>query len=283
MTTVGILHPGSMGTAVAAQARGNGSEVIWCPEGRSTATRGRASAAGFTVARDLSELVRRCDVIVSLCPPANAESVAVLVGAESFHGIYVEANAVSPATMAIIKASALGKAAQLVDGSVVGSPPSASKTARLYLSGPDEAVGTVAALFSGTAVDPRKLDGGIGKASALKLAYSSYQKVSRVLAAVAHGVARDWDVQDELLDIAQGRSTSYLAEPAYIPKVAARSWRWGPELREAASTISELGLPDDLVEAAASIMERWARAKDRPLEISEALDLLRAVDESSAP
>ncbi|MEU6774190.1 DUF1932 domain-containing protein [Streptomyces sp. NPDC046759] len=43
-------------------------------------------------------------------------------------------------------------------------------------------------------------------------------------------------MEAELLDIAQVRTTSYLAETGYFPKVAARTWRWGPEMREAALT-----------------------------------------------
>lgn len=265
-----------MGAAVAAQAKHRGAEVVWCPEGRSPATRERA--AGFSEVRDIAEMASRCDIIMALCPPADAESVAGLVGAEEFSGIYVDANAVSPATMASISAFAIRDPDRLVDGSVIGSPPSAAKTARLYLSGPDEAARAVAELFAGTAVAARPLSGGIGKASALKLSYSSYQKASRVLAAVTHALARDWGVQDELLDIAQGRSTSYLAEPEYIPKVAARAWRWGPEMREVASALGELSLPDELAEATAAVMERWAQTKDQSLEISEALDLLRADD-----
>ncbi|MFF4277436.1 DUF1932 domain-containing protein [Streptomyces kronopolitis] len=272
-----------MGAAVAAQAKQGGAEVLWCPEGRSTETRKRAIAAGFSEVSDIAEMARRCDVIMAICPPANAESVAGLVSAEGFRGIYVDANAVSPATMASIKAFAFRDADLLVDGSVVGSPPSTSKTTRLYLSGSGEAVAVVAGLFSGTAVDARILNGGIGKASALKLSYSSYQKASRVLAAVAHGLARDWGVQDELIDIAGGRSTSYLAEPTYIPKVAARAWRWAPEMREAAAAVGELGFPDELAEATAAVMERWAEAKDQSLGISEALELLRTDGPQTAP
>lgn len=279
MTALGILHPGSMGVAVAAQAQEGGAEVFWCPEGRSLDTRKRAIAAGFSQVRDLAAMARRCDVIMAICPLTNAESVAGLVSAEGFRGIYVDANAVSPATMATINAFAFPDTDRLVDGSIVGSPPSATKTARLYLSGPSEAAAVVAELFSGTAVDARTLSGGTGKASALKLSYSSYQKASRVLAAVAHGVARDWGVQDELLDIARGRATSYLAEPEYIPKVAARAWRWAPEMREAAAALSELGLPTELAEATAVVMERWADAKDQSLGLSDALDLLRADEE----
>lgn len=279
MTTLGILHPGSMGAAVAAQAKRTGTEVLWCPEGRSGASKDRALRYGLTAARDLSEMSQQCDVILSLCPPANAEEVAAAVAAESFSGVFVDGNATSPARMARISAIMLPTGAAVVDGSVIGSPPSESKTPRLYLSGPESALSTVALLFEGTAVEPRLLAGGIGKASALKMAYSSYQKASRVLAAVAYALANDHGLEDELLDIAKGRSTSYLTETAYIPKVAARAWRWGQDLREVANALNEASLPTELAEASASVMERWANSKDRPLELGEALALLHVVPE----
>ncbi|MFI2761495.1 DUF1932 domain-containing protein [Streptomyces echinatus] len=132
----------------------------------------------------------------------------------------------------------------------------------------------VAALFTGSAVQAHLLPGGIGRASALKLSYSSYQKASRLLAAVSYALARDYGVEDELLDVAQGRTTSYLSETAYIPKVAARSWRWGPEMREVAHALREAGLPADLADASAAVMSRWDCLKDSPSDIAQALDHL---------
>jgi 3-hydroxyisobutyrate dehydrogenase-like beta-hydroxyacid dehydrogenase len=274
MTTIGILHPGSMGAAVAAQARLSGAEVLWCPAGRSDATKERAQRYGLTGASDLGEIAERAEVILSICPPAYAENVAHEVAGHRFTGIYVDGNAISPARIARINVIMSGTRATVVDGSVIGSPPSASKSTRLYLSGPDGALALVASLFTGSAVHPHLLPGGLGRASALKLSYSSYQKASRVLAAVSYALAEDYGVGEELLDIAQGRTTSYLAETAYIPKVAARSWRWGPEMNEVAHALRDVGLPPDLAEASTAVMGRWEDCKDSPLTVPQALERL---------
>ncbi|MGM9383329.1 DUF1932 domain-containing protein [Streptomyces antibioticus] len=274
MTVVGILHPGSMGAAVAAQARQSCAQVLWCPAGRSLATRKRAERYGLTAATDLGELTERASVILSICPPAYAEDVAAEVSAHPFSGIYADCNAISPASMARVSTIVGRTGATVIDGSVIGSPPSATKSARLYLSGPAAALSPVTSLFAGTAVQARPLSGGIGRASALKLSYSSYQKASRVLAAVSYALASDYGVEEELLDIAQGRSTSYLAETAYIPKVAARSWRWGPEMGEVADALREVGLPADLAVASAAIMQRWDDHRDSSLSVLEALEHL---------
>ncbi|MFD4589159.1 NAD(P)-dependent oxidoreductase [Streptomyces rubiginosohelvolus] len=275
MTVLGVLHPGSMGAAVAAQARRSGAEVLWCTDGRSAESKRRAERYGLSGVAELSELADRADVILSLCPPAAAEDVARAVAACSYSGTYVDANAVSPTTMARINSTMEPFGATVVDGSVIGSPPSESKSPRLYLAGPGEALSRVAELFAGSAVQVRSLNGGVGQASALKLSYSSYQKASRVLAAVAYALAQDHGVEGELLDIAQGRSSSYLSETEYIPKVAARSWRWGPEMREAADALRDVGLPADLVEASAVVMSRWDGFTDSALGTDEAIERLR--------
>ncbi|KOT90375.1 phosphogluconate dehydrogenase [Streptomyces rimosus subsp. pseudoverticillatus] len=282
MTVVGVLHPGSMGAAVAAEARLGATEVLWCPTGRSSATKDRALRYGLTAATDLRELIDRADVIFAICPPANAEDVATQVSAHAFTGIYVDGNAISPATMARVAAIAARGGATVVDASIIGSPPSDSKFPRLYLSGPSDALASVASLFTGSAVRTHALSDGIGRASALKLSYSSYQKTSRVLAAVSYALARDYGVQEELLDIAQGRTNSYLAETDYIPKVAARSWRWGPEMEEVAATLRETGLPAELAEASATVMARWGELRDSPLSIPAALEHLHDAPEGQS-
>lgn len=43
--TIGLLHPGSMGSAVGAQLRHRGHTVLRCPDGRSTASHHRAEHA----------------------------------------------------------------------------------------------------------------------------------------------------------------------------------------------------------------------------------------------
>jgi hypothetical protein len=46
----------------------------------------------------------------------------------------------------------------------------------------------------------------------------------------------------------------------YLPSVAARAWRWAPELREVADTLSAQHLPPDLALATANVLQRWADA-----------------------
>ncbi|MFG2230821.1 DUF1932 domain-containing protein [Streptomyces sp. NPDC048723] len=272
-TTVGLLHPGSMGAAFGAQLRARGVTVLWCPDGRSDATRRRAEQAGLEPA-GFSGLLDRADVVLSLCPPAAAEELAAQVADHGFaERTYVEANAISPGRMRRI--AALLPSAETIDAAVVGSPPVGGKSPTLYLSGERGRTDDIERLFTGTDIRTHDLGTEVGAASALKLSYSSYQKASRVLAALAYGAAQAHGVGDELLVIAARRTSSYLTETSYIPKTAARAWRWGPELADAAALLTDAGLPDELMLAAASTLEHWDSARDATLTIEEALELLR--------
>ncbi|MEU2774016.1 hypothetical protein ABZ646_14010 [Streptomyces sp. NPDC007162] len=127
-----------MGSAFGAQLRARGHTVLWCPDGRSDATRRRAEQAGLE-AEALPELVCRSDLLLSLCPPAAAEEVAAQVAELGMAGagtIYVEANAVAPPRVQRI-AECLAPM-PVLDASVVGSPPVGGKTPTLYLSGTGE-------------------------------------------------------------------------------------------------------------------------------------------------
>ncbi|MDJ0385011.1 NAD(P)-dependent oxidoreductase [Streptomyces sp. G-G2] len=272
--TVGILHPGSMGAAVAACAGANATAVLWCEAGRSSTSAARAIETGLTPVATLPDLLDRSDIVISLCPPAAAEDLARDVAEHGFTGVYVEANAINPERTKRI-GGLLEPAATVVDGGVVGSPPVRGKSPVLYLSGPAAATSRIEALFAGTAVRTTTLGTEIGKASALKLSYASFQKTSRVLVALAVGMAREYGVDQELLEVASRRTDSYLAEPEYVAKTAARAWRWGPELEEAADTLAAAGLPPEMLRAAASTLARWSDAKDdSELTLTDALDRL---------
>ncbi|WP_226651987.1 NAD(P)-binding domain-containing protein, partial [Streptomyces hydrogenans] len=168
--TVGILHPGSMGAAVAACAAINATEALWYETGRSAASTERAAQFGLTPVPTLYDLLDRSDIVISLCPPAAAEDLARDVAGHRFAGVFVEANAISPERAQRI-AVLLEPDATVVDGGVVGSPPVGGKTPTLYLSGPASATERIKALFAGTAVRTTVLGTEVGKASALKLAY----------------------------------------------------------------------------------------------------------------
>ncbi|MFD2473493.1 DUF1932 domain-containing protein [Amycolatopsis silviterrae] len=256
-STVGLLHPGRMGSAIAAQLIAGGHQALWCPAGRSAGTARRAAETGLTAVETIPQLLERSAVVFSICPPAAAEEVAGHLG--DYDGIFVEANAISPQRTIEIDARLR---ATVVDGSIIGPPPNEHSTARVYLSGPDDAVELVRGLLAGSSAEPVPLGERIGAASAVKMAYGSFQKTSRALAAVSHAIADDYGVGEQLLNEATALGSNALADLDGLPSAAARAWRWAPEMLEVAETARALGLPDALATGAAEVMSRWADDKD---------------------
>jgi 3-hydroxyisobutyrate dehydrogenase-like beta-hydroxyacid dehydrogenase len=275
--TVGLLHPGRMGAAVGHQLAGAGSRVVWCPDGRSAGTAERADVAGLEPVAGLAGLAAASDVLISLCPPAAAEDVAKAVAATGYDGIFVEANAIGPAR--VRRVADLFPGGRMVDGSVIGPPPSDRTGTRLYLSGAAEDVDVVAGLCPGTTVEALAIDGDIGQASALKMAFGSYNKAASALAAVSHALAEAYGVGDQLRAEARRITRDRLGDPGHLSSVAARAWRWAPEMEEAAATLAEAGLPGELASGAAAVFSRWnADRDDFDIALADALDHLRAWD-----
>jgi 3-hydroxyisobutyrate dehydrogenase-like beta-hydroxyacid dehydrogenase len=276
MTTVTLLHPGAMGAAIGEQAARSGALVHWVPDARSAATARRAEVAGLVPAADLASALAASNIVVSVCPPAAAEDVSDLVSSHHFKGIYLDANAISPQRMHRIAERQEAAGAVPVDGSIIGPPPRPTATARLYLAGDTQAVDDVAALFTNSQVSAQTLDRPLGSASALKMAFGGYQKAARTLAAVSHALADAHGVTEELTAEGQSMAAAMLAETDYLPSVAARAWRWAPEMHEVADALTEVGLPPHLAQAAAATMRRWEQDKDHSqLPLSEVLLHLR--------
>jgi 3-hydroxyisobutyrate dehydrogenase-like beta-hydroxyacid dehydrogenase len=266
---IGLLHPGQMGAAIGAQLVGAGHTVLWCRAGRGESSARRADEAGLRGVGTLAELLAACEVVLSVCPPAAASEVAREVA--GFGGIYVEANAISPQRM--IEIATLFES--VVDGSIIGPPPRPDRSARLYLSGPAAAAERVRELFVGTQAEPVVLSSRIGDASALKMAFGSFNKASHALAAVSHALAEEYGVREALLAEAD-EAGGALAKIHRLPSVAARAWRWGPEMLEAADAFAAAGLPAELATGAAAVFDRWADDKDAfDLELADVLRHLR--------
>jgi 3-hydroxyisobutyrate dehydrogenase-like beta-hydroxyacid dehydrogenase len=260
---VGILHPGSMGAEVGRQIVATGTPVRWLPQGRGEATRRRAESAGLRAAGDLGELAATCWLIISVCPPAAALDVAEQVAESGFTGVYAEANAISPQHARQIADLVGAAGGTVVDGGIVGPPPRSSGASRLYLSGPDPAVERVRALFDGTFLEPVVMSGGVGRASALKLAFASYNKLTYALAAQACALADGHGVLEELLALAHDKLPhTPLGQAEQLLSAGPRAWRWVPEMGEIAEACAAAGLPDELVTAASALFERWESYKD---------------------
>jgi 3-hydroxyisobutyrate dehydrogenase-like beta-hydroxyacid dehydrogenase len=284
---IGLLHPGEMGAAVGQCLAAAGHQVLWVPQGRGPASAARAQAAGLTGV-DLAELVGRAEVIMSVCPPHAALDTARLVAGAGFGGLYVDANAISPATAGEVAGIVAGGGADYVDGGIIGSPPMVPGFIRLYLSGPRAA--EVGELFKGSPVDTRVVGrdgqaigaigavgavGAVGAASAVKMAYASFTKGSAALLLAARALARAQGVEDVLL-AEWGISQPGLEERSARAAGSATSkgWRWVAEMEEIAVTMGAVGLPTGFHQAAAEIYRHSPHADRGALADGAVLDAI---------
>jgi 3-hydroxyisobutyrate dehydrogenase-like beta-hydroxyacid dehydrogenase len=227
---IGLLHPGAMGAAIGAAVDG---EVLWASEGRSEATRARA--ASFRDAGTLAALVAEADLILSICPPHAALEVARACA--GFDGLYVDANAISPARAREIAALQ----PRFVDGGIIGGP----EAPVLYLSGEEAA--EAARLF------PALETHVVPDASAVKMAFAAWTKGTAALLLAIRETAAHYGVEDEWRGAAPE-----LGERLARAEASAREkgWRWAGEMDEIADTFAAAGQPEGFHRAAAEVYRR---------------------------
>jgi 3-hydroxyisobutyrate dehydrogenase-like beta-hydroxyacid dehydrogenase len=261
--TIGVLHPGEMGSGVGASARTAGARVLWASEGRGAATRKRAEADGLEDVGTLARLAREAQVILSVCPPASAMDVARDVAAQRFTGVYVDGNAIAPATTRKVGEIITAAGATYIDGGIVGPPPRKPGVTRLYLSGAGAA--DVAKMLNGGHLEAIALEGPIGAASAIKMAYAGWNKTQQALLMAVRAYAMHEGVDEALL-------REWTISQPDLPKrsenavagTARKAWRFVGEMEELAAAFTAAGVPGQFHDAGAEVYRRLAGWKDAP-------------------
>ena len=259
--TIGVIHPGAMGSAVGAAARLAGARVIWCSDERSAATVARARGDGLEDVHWLNGLVNQAEMLFSICPPDAAEAVAHEVAMLGYRGIYVDANAIAPATARRVATIVERVGAKFVDGGIIGGPPREAGGTRLYLSG--EMAEKVSHFFGGSPLEAIALPGEAGAASALKMAYAAWTKGTTALLSAVHALALREGVHEALIAEWRRSQPELLARSDRgMSSAAAKAWRWVGEMEEIAAAFEADDLPGGFHHAAAEIYRRLERFKD---------------------
>src|SRR5487761_955907 len=233
---VAVIAPGAMGSAVAACLTARGVEVRTSLAGRSDASAARARRAGMIAVEDAA--IVSADIVLSIVPPGEAvglaERLAPALRAARTRPVYVDCNAISPATVARVAAVLAPTGCEFVDGGIIGPPPEpGSATTRLYLSGPGAA--RVAAL-SEWGLPTKVLDGPIGFASAMKLSYA--------------GITKGFTALGTMMLLA------WLARQ--VPRMPDKAYRWVAEMEEIAAFTEADPAAAASFAAAARLYERLA-------------------------
>lgn len=256
---IGFLHPGEMGAALANVARQNGATAVWASDGRSNSTASRAAAAGMTDVGTLEALCQQSDVIVSICPPHAAVEIAEAIAALNFNGVYVDANAISPATSVQIAEIVERSGANYVDAAVVGPPPWENHGTFIYFSG--NAAEFMAGYFRAKTLSAEVLGESQSQASALKICHSAVHKAhfATLLATIA--AAEHYGVRGHLENLwtKLPNTNSIIHEISEIPRRAAKGWRFAGEMLEVSDAFAKAGLPPGLHQGASEVFRRCPR------------------------
>ena len=122
---VAIIAPGAMGAAVGKRLTSHGVRVLTSLTGRSEATVARARDAGMAAASDAE--IAAADFMLSILPPGDAlalaQRFAPILSASNAKPVYVDCNAINPATVARVAAAIAPTGCPFVDAGIIGPPP----------------------------------------------------------------------------------------------------------------------------------------------------------------
>jgi 3-hydroxyisobutyrate dehydrogenase-like beta-hydroxyacid dehydrogenase len=250
-----------MGISVAACALRSGQQVCYASEGRSQATRARATEHALRDLGTLTELCKTCSIIISICPPHAAEEVAAQVIANGFQGLYLDANAISPQKVQRMGEKLSEAGISFVDGGIIGGPAWTPGETWLYLSGKE--ADRIADCFFAGPLEVSILGEQIGKASALKMCYAAYTKGTTALLSAILALAETSGVRTELSAQWERDEPGFSAQAERrARRVTARAWRFAGEMDEIAGTFESANLPGGFHRTAGEVYRRLEHFKD---------------------
>ncbi|MCU1248387.1 MAG: hypothetical protein JWQ49_1416 [Edaphobacter sp.] len=250
-STIGILYPGEMGSNLGKLLAEAGFPVVTTVMGRSPRTRSLCREAGLNVVGSLSEVLERSDIVISLVSPGAALSmardVAATIGASSRRQLYIDANSISPITVARIS-EVLGRTTvDFIDASIFGLASQLRQRGTLYLSG------SSAKELSGKfqTIMRVKVAGDMpGQASALKMIVSGIPKGLSALFLETMVFAQDIHLLDEAIEACDEIYPSIMEViRRMLPTYPQHAGRRCEELREREETMLMSGLTPRIVSA----------------------------------
>jgi 3-hydroxyisobutyrate dehydrogenase-like beta-hydroxyacid dehydrogenase len=256
--TVAIIAQGAMGAAVAKRLTDNGVRVLTSLKGRSAASAERAKTARMIDAAD--DEIAAADIIMSIVPPgeaiALAQRLAPALALANTKPVFADCNAVNPDTVKAIAAAISPTGATFADAGIIGGPPRAGYGGPVFYycgleAGPLERLNDYGLVI-------RRVEGGIGAASALKMSYAGITKgltavgSAMLLAADRAGVSEALHAE---LAASQPNLLAYFQRS--VPDMFGKAYRWVAEMEEIAHFTGG-GPSREMYEAIADLYERLA-------------------------
>jgi putative dehydrogenase len=260
-TTVAVIAQGAMGAGIGGLLAANGVDVVTSLDGRGAASAERARKAGMRAVSP--DGIAAADIILSIVPPRDAMALAERLGPSmavaARKPLYIDCNAVSSAQAVRIGAVVGATGASYADGGIIGPPPRPGYCPWLYVSGVEEA--RIAPLRE-AGVRVRVVEGGIGAASALKMAYASCTKGLTALGAAAVLVAERHGATAALrreLSESQPGVLAFLDRS--VPDMFTKAYRFVGEMEQIAEH-SERRSIADIYRGIAALFDELARDQE---------------------
>jgi len=271
--TVAIIAPGTMGAGIGRRLTENKVTVLTSLVGRSDASARRAREAGMQPVEDRA--LAEADFLLSIVPPGEALTLArrlapVLTDANT-KPIYVECNAVSPATMLKVADAIATTGCPFVGAGIIGPPPKpGSASTKIYASGP--AAKDLTSL-NDYGLIIRLLEGPLTAASALKMSYAGLTKGFTALgAAMMLAATRGGSAAALKAELADSRPDFLRYLSNQVPAMYSKAYRWVAELDEIASFVGDGYAEHDMLAGAARLYERLADDVEGKKSEIDALD-----------
>ncbi len=237
---IALVSPGAMGSALGARLVEAGHDVLTSLAGRSAASRDRALAAGMADASDAA--LAGCDMLLSIVPPAQADGLVErflpLLRARDAKPLFVDANALNPASKKRLAARLAQAGCDMVDGAIIGPPPKGDvRVTTTFLSGPRA---RDAAILDVPGCGATVLDGDVGAASALKMCYGGINKGVVGLATALLRAAHRHGAADALrAEMQRSMPDLFARYGRQIPDMVPKAYRWVAEMEEIAAFLGE--------------------------------------------
>ena len=271
--TVAIIAPGNMGAGIGRRLTEHKVTVLTSLAGRTKDTAKRALEAGMQAAEDRA--LAEADFLMSIIPPGDALSLAQRLApaltAANRKPVYVECNAVSPATMLKIADVVLATGCAFVGAGIIGPPPKPGSTnTKIYASGP---AAKDVAVLNRYGLIVRVLEGPITAASAMKMSYAGITKGFTALGATMMlAAARGGSAAALKAELAESRPDLLRYLSNQVPAMYSKAYRWVAELDEIASFVGAEKPEHEMLAAAARLYERIAADFEGEKKETDALD-----------
>jgi 3-hydroxyisobutyrate dehydrogenase-like beta-hydroxyacid dehydrogenase len=282
VNTVGVMSPGDMGSGVGGVLKKSGLQVLTALNGRSDASKQRATEEAFEDVGTLDELVKQSDLVLSILVPSEALSFAEdIAGAIVRTGTEVavaDCNAVSPATGIKIGEIVTAAGGKFIDAGIIGPSPRRGAAPRFYASGEHA---RILAELEGKGIDVPVMDGPIGRASGLKMVYAALTKGAAALHASTLMTASSLGLYDDLIAELELSQSGTLASMERVKSISAQAFRWIGEMEEIAATFADAGTTPKIHSGAAETFQQIADSSIGHERVGT-VDTSRALEDSIA-